>query len=112
MSFLVRGGYNALEKSVTNIFLRETNKWKSGLITTKQNIFLGKVEPNYDNIFDMIKVDETYLLMLNNRIIYENTKPIVYNLNLLSCSKEYNHGITDIDNFISWYNVPYDKIKQ
>jgi hypothetical protein len=113
MSFLIRGGYNPLNSIVTNIFLKKTNKWKSGMITTNHNLYLGQVEPDYDSIFDMIKIDETYLLTLNNRIIYENKTPIVYYLNLLSCSKEYNHGITDIDSFISVFNnTPYDKIKQ
>jgi len=112
MSFLIRGGYNPLNSIVTNIFLKKTNKWKNGMITTNNSLYLGNVEPDYDNIFDMIKIDETYLLTLNNRIIYHDKTPIVYNLNLHSCSKEYNHGITNIDSFISVLNIPYDKIKQ
>lgn len=112
MSFLIRGGYNPLHNIVTNIFLKRTNKWKNGMVITNDNLYLGNVEPEYDNIFDMIKVDESYLLTLNNRIIYENKTPIVYNLNLLSCSKEYNHGITDIDNFVIVFNIPYYKIRQ
>ena len=110
MSFLIRGGYNALHKTVTNIYLKETNNWKNGIILTDNNYFVGKVNPNINNKLNMIKGDDTHYLILNNNIIYENRMPITYNINLLSCSKAYNHGITDIGSFIIWDNICYSKI--
>jgi len=110
MSFLIRGGYNALYKSVTNIYLKETNKWRSGLITTQDNLFLGKVNPDINTVFSMVKNDDKHYLIVNGRIIYEDRLPITYNINLVSCSKAYNHGITNIESFIQWENIGYDKL--
>jgi len=109
MSFLIRGGYNAIHKSVTNIYLKETNKWRSGIITTQENQYLDKVEPDKNTVLDMIKVDDKHYLTLNNRVIHEDRFPIIYNVNLLSCSKAYNHGITEVDSFIVCYNICYEK---
>jgi len=111
MSFLIRGGYNAIHKSVTNIYLKETNKWRSGMITTHDNQYLGKIEPDKNTVLDMIKYDDKHYLTLNNRIIHEDRFPITYNVNLLSCSKSYNHGITDIGSFIIWDNICYEKLQ-
>lgn len=110
MSFLIRGGYNALYKSVTNIYLKETNNWRSGMITTHDNLFLGKVNPDINTVLNMVKNDDKHYLIVNDRIIYEDILPITYNINLLSCSKSYNHGITNIGSFIIWDNIGYDKL--
>jgi hypothetical protein len=110
MSFLIRGGYNKIHKSVTNIFLKETNKWRSGIITTQDNQYLENIEPDKNTIISMVKVNDKHYLTLNNRIVHEDRLPITYNVNLLSCSKEYNHGITDIGNFIKWEQICYEKM--
>ena len=112
MSFLIKGGYDVFNRSVNNIFFRRTAIWKHVIIKTQNNLFLGKIDTEYDNILDMIKIENKHLLTLNNRIIYENTRPIIYNVNLFTCPKEYKHGITDIRNCIQVFNVPYNKIKQ
>ena len=110
MSFLIRGGYNAINKSVTNIFLKETNKWRSGIITTHDNQYLENIEPDKNMVIDMVKVNDKHYLTLNNRIIHEDRFPITYNVNLLSCSKEYNHGITNIGIFIKCDQICYEKL--
>ena len=110
MSFLIRGGYNAIHKSVTNIFLKETNKWRSGIITTHDNQYLENIEPDKNMVIDMVKVNDKHYLTLNNRIIHEDRFPITYNVNLLICSKEYNHGITNIGIFIKCDQICYEKL--
>ena len=110
MSFLIRGGYNKIHKSVTNIFLKETNKWRSGIITTHDNQYLENIEPDKNMVIDMVKVNDKHYLTLNNRIVHEDRLPITYNVNLLSCSKEYNHGITNIGIFIKCDQICYEKL--
>ena len=80
------------------------------MITKHNNQYLGRVDPNNNTVLDMIKIDDMHYLTLNNRIIHEDRLPITYNVNLISCSKAYNHGITDIGSFIMWDQICYEKL--
>ena len=74
MSFVVKGGYDAIRKQVMNISLKRTEKWTSGSLFVKKNILVYNLVPRYDNKIEVVKYNNNHALLLNNTIIYEDKK--------------------------------------
>ena len=81
MSFIIKGGYDAFRKQVLNISLKRTDKWTSGTLLVKKNIFVYNLVPRYDNEIELVKYNDNHALLLNNTIIYEDKKLFTYKLN-------------------------------
>ena len=110
MSFLIRGGYNSLTRTVRNVYLKKTNCWDNGKITTQNNLYLGSISSEVNNMLDITKCEKMYYLTLNSNVIYEDKQPIDYKINLYSIPEIYKHQETKIDKFILVFDIPYDKI--
>ena len=82
MSFVVKGGYDAIRKQVMNISLKRTEKWTSGSLFVKKNILVYNLVPRYDNKIEVVKYNNNHALLLNNTIIYEDKKLFTYKLDL------------------------------
>jgi hypothetical protein len=80
MSFVIKGGYDAIRKQVMNISLKRAEKWTSGIVMIKKNIFLYNLVPRYDNNIEIVKYNDIHALLLNNAIIYEDKKLFTYKL--------------------------------
>jgi len=87
MAFIIKGGYDILRKEVLNISLKRTNVWMNGMILMKDNMYLGGVSPNNENEIEMAKYDNKTVLLLNNKIIYEDDKLFEYNIELQATIK-------------------------
>lgn len=110
MSFLIRGGYNALNRTVRNVYLKRTNCWDDGIITTQDNLYLGSLSSEVNNMLDIIKTEKMYYLTLNSNVIYEDKQPIDYNIRLYSIPEIYKHQETKIDKFVLVFDTPYYNI--
>jgi hypothetical protein len=82
MSFIIKGGYDAIRKQVLNISLKRTNKWTTGTLLVKKDILVYNLVPRYDNEIELVKYNDVHALLLNNTIIYEDKKLFSYKLNL------------------------------
>jgi len=89
MSFVLRGGYDAIRKQVLNISLKHSDKWSQGLITVKHNMFVSQIMPLNENKLELVKYNDVNALLLNNNIIYEDKKLFTYKIEL--------HGFNDLD---------------
>ena len=106
MSFLIKGGYDAIRKQVINISLWHTHKWTVGRILTN-NIYICKLSSRYDNRIVMVKNNEKHALVLNNMIIYETANVFDYDIVLTCCLSDYNMIDT---NLIDYNYVDYNEI--
>lgn len=80
MSFIIRGGYDAVRKQVLNISLKRTEKWTSGSLLVRKNLLVYNLVPRYDNKIELVKYNDNHALLLNNTIIYEDKKLFTYKL--------------------------------
>ena len=60
MSFVIKGGYDAIRKQVMNISLKRAEKWTSGIVMIKKNIFLYNLVPRYDNNIEIVKYNDIH----------------------------------------------------
>ena len=110
MSFLVKGGYDAIRKQVLNISLRRTDKWARGLIFIGSNHFVGSLNPVNENKLELVKFDDKHALLLNNGIIYEDKKLFAYKLDL-QCETEPNLTDRHLYDFLDYNYLTYKEIR-
>jgi hypothetical protein len=104
MTFIIKGGYDILRKQILNISLKRTNVWANGLILTKNNMYLGSVSPINENELEIRNYDNMNVLLLNNKIIYEDNKLFEYKIEL-NTIKEPDMSDPHIYNFIKYRYV-------
>ena len=109
MSYLIKGGYDALRKQIVNISLRHTHKWTEGRILTN-NIYICKLSSRYDNRIVMVKNNEKHALLLNNMIIYETANVFEYDIDLTCCLSDYKRGTASIDNLVDMNLIDYNYV--
>ena len=54
MSFILRGGYDAIRKQVLNISLKRTDKWSQGLVLVQPNMFVSLIKSHNDNKIEIV----------------------------------------------------------
>jgi hypothetical protein len=82
MSFILRGGYDAIRKQVLNISLKRSDKWSQGLVLVQPNMFVSLIKSHNDNKIEIVKYNNTHALLLNENIIYEDEKLFTYKIEL------------------------------
>jgi hypothetical protein len=106
MSFILKGGYDALCRNIINVSLKKTNLWNRGAVMV--NGVKCNIDSQRDNTIEMIKYDDMNTLMVNNAIIYENRKLFTYdidlNMNIYSCDFSNNNLYNYIDFRVISYN--------
>ena len=111
MSFLIKGGYDSLRKTIINLSLIKTNLWQQGIITTESKKPICKLNSFTDNHLELVKYNnEMHALVLNDMIIYEKKHLFMYDIELLLKKED---GVSDdqIYNYVTYYWVNYDMIK-
>ena len=111
MSFLVKGGYDAIRNQVINISLRRSEKWTRGLIFIGNNQYVGSLNPVNENNIEMVKFDDKHALLLNNGIIYENKKLFAYKLDIQS-ETEPDLNDPNIYDFLKYKNINYKEMRE
>ena len=111
MSFLIKGGYDAMRKQVVNISLRRTDKWARGLIFVRANRYVGSLDPVNENKIELVKFDDIHALLLNNAIIYEDKKLFTYKLEL-QCETEPDLNDNKLYDFLDYKYFSYDEMKK
>lgn len=111
MSFIIKGGYDAVCKGIINVSLQRTKYWKHGAIYGDYGRYMGRVSPTTNNKLEMIKNNGKYTLLLNNMAIYEDKQLFSYKLELASCPDTYKHEEVDLKSFIDYYCINYEEIK-
>ena len=111
MSFLVKGGYDAIRKQVVNISLRRTDKWARGLIFVRTNRYIGSLDPVNENNIELVKFDDIHALLLNNAIIYEDKKLFGYKLEL-QCETEPDLNDKKLYDFLDYNYLTYNEMKK
>lgn len=110
MSFILKGGYDAMYRHIVNISLRKTNIWKNGRVSIhgiKYNI-----DSNKENRIEIIKYNDMNTLMLNNAIIYENRRPFVYDIDLqYNFEEQHNFSKKNLYNYIDFNIVNYNTME-
>jgi hypothetical protein len=110
MSFLVKGGYDAIRKQVVNISLRRTDKWARGLIFVQDNRYVGGLNPVNENNIEVVKFDDRHALLLNNAIIYEDKKLFNYKLEL-QCETDPDLNDPALYDFLKYKNLTYSEMR-
>ena len=82
MSFILRGGYDAIRKQALNITLKRSDKWLQGLVMVRPNMFVSTIKSHNENKLEIVKYNDTHALLLNENIIYENKKLFTYKIEL------------------------------
>lgn len=127
MSFLIKGGYNAFQKTILNISLKKSHLWQQGLITTESKNPICKLNSFMDNQLELVKYNnDMHALLVNNMIVYEKKYLFMYDVELLlkkddDCPCEAGAGTgtktstsassDHIQNYVTYYWVNYDTIK-
>jgi hypothetical protein len=111
MSFIIKGGYDAIRKQALNISLKRTHKWIRGIVFVKKNMCVGCLTSLNENVLEIVKYDDTHALLLNNAIIYEDKKLFTYKLDL-QCEGEPVLNDKYFYDFIEYKYVDYTSIKQ
>ena len=81
--FLIKCGYDAWQKQIVNINLKQNNLWKTGSIILNNKTHYYRLNPMMNTRLEMIKNENSYLLTVNGGIIYEQNKPFVYDTQLI-----------------------------
>ena len=121
MSFLIKGGYNAFQKTILNISLKKSHLWQQGLITTESKKPICKLNSFMDNQLELVRYNnEMHALLVNNMIVYEKKYLFMYDVELLLKGNDAVGanavgtnavGTDHIHNYVTYYWVNYDTIK-
>jgi len=114
MSFLIKGGYDSLRKTIINLSLIKTNLWQQGIITTESKKPICKLNSFTDNHLELVKYNnDMHALVLNDMIVYENKHLFMYDVELLLKKEDCPCGVNSdhIYNYVTYYWVNYDTIK-
>ena len=117
MSFLIKGGYDSLRKTIINLSLIKTNLWQQGIITTDSKKPICKLNSFMDNHLELVKYNnEMHALVLNDMIVYEKKHLFMYDVELLLKKEDCACGVRSqgddhIYNYVTYYWVNYDTIK-
>jgi hypothetical protein len=111
MSYLIKGGYDIFRKQITNISLKRTDRWVQGTVLGRQNKFICTLNPQNDNIFEIVKYNNMHVLLMNNAIVYENEKLFYYNIDLRANTDLVNISDNNMYSFIDYNRVNYENIK-
>jgi len=82
-SHLIKCGYDMFRNQIVNITLKQSNLWKTGFIILNNNIHFYRLNPLIETKLEIIKINNSFLLMANSGIIYENSKPFLYDTELI-----------------------------
>jgi len=110
MSFILRGGYDAFQRSIINISLKNTNLWNRGAISV--NGVNCNIDSSRDNTIEMVKYDDMNTLLVNNAIIYENRKLFKYDINLIMNINSCDFSKNNLYNYIDYRAVRYNDIER
>ncbi len=117
MSFLIKGGYDSLRKTIINLSLIKTNLWQQGIITTDNKNPICKLNSFVDNHLELVKYNnDMHALVLNDMIVYEKKYLFMYDVELLLKKEDCACGVRSqgdehIYNYVTYYWVNYDTIK-
>jgi hypothetical protein len=112
MSFLINGGYNAIRKQILNICLKPTTIWSHGIVFVNKNMVACTLNPMNENKLEIVNYNNTATLLLNNTIIYENSKLFTYNIELNVIDNKVILNDNSLDKHISHEFIDYINMKK
>ena len=111
MSVILRGGYDAIRKSIVNTTLLNTTNWNIGKIYVNTYVHVCNIKSTRENIIEMVRCDDKHTLMLNNMIVYSHPNLYTYDI-ILRLDNDLDHyGQKNIHSFVKYNYINYSNLR-